>query len=66
MQAATTIEPEFILRPALAKYLNRSEAWIRREEAQGRGVKIHRVGRTPMYRIADARAYMEACAEVVQ
>jgi len=61
------MEPEFILRPALAKFLNRSEAWVRREEALGRGVKPRfRLGKTPQYRISDARAYMEAHAEVAQ
>jgi hypothetical protein len=66
MRAATTIEPEFILRPALAKFLNRSEAWVRREEAEGRGVRRYRLGKTPQYRISDVRAYMEAHAEVAQ
>jgi hypothetical protein len=43
-----------------AEYLNRSEEWLRRQHAAGRGPKRHRRGRYYDYSYVDLDAYREA------
>jgi hypothetical protein len=43
-----------------AEYLNRSEEWLRREHAAGRGPRRRRRGRYYDYRYEDLDAYREA------
>jgi hypothetical protein len=43
-----------------AEYLNRSEEWLRREHAAGRGPRRRRLGRYYAYTYEDLDAYREA------
>jgi|AmaraimetFIIA100_FD_contig_51_7068895_length_990_multi_5_in_0_out_0_1 FtsZ-binding cell division protein ZapB len=46
-----------------AEFLNRSDEWLRREHAAGRGPKRRRIGRNYSYSFEDLDAYRKALGE---
>jgi hypothetical protein len=57
------LQPEYLARPAAAAFICRSIAWLRREESLGRGPARTRLGKSPIYKIADLRRFMDERAE---
>ena len=57
------LQPEYLARLAAVAFIWRSIAWLRREESLGRGLARTRVRKSPIYKIAYLRRFMDERAE---
>jgi predicted DNA-binding transcriptional regulator AlpA len=56
--------PEFLRRKDAAKFISMSVAFLRKAEREGRGPRMSRLGKSPVYSVADLRDWVASrCAD---
>lgn len=57
------VTPEFLRREQAAAFVGMSQAFLMKMEKLGKGPRVSRLGRAPVYSIADLRAWVESRRE---
>jgi len=51
-------KPEYMRRSEAAKFISMSPAYLRKVAKQGKGPLFSKLGKSPVYRVADLREWM--------